>query len=228
MITGLIIARGGSKRIPKKNIKTFHGKPIIAYSIEAALKADIFEQVIVSTDSEEIAEVAKKYGAKVPFIRPASISDDDTPTASVISHSIEWYSENEQTPDSICCIYATAPFLQPKYLKKGYDLLQQTNCTSSFSVTTYAFPIARSLMLDDAGYIKMVSPEYEWTRSQDLPERYHDAGQFYWLDVQTFIQDPRLYSNKSIPVVIPRYLVQDIDTEEDWIQAEKMFLALDL
>jgi pseudaminic acid cytidylyltransferase len=228
MTTGLIIARGGSKRIPKKNIKTFHGKPIIAYSIEAALKADIFEQVIISTDSEEIAEVAKKYGAKVPFIRPASISDDDTPTASVISHAIEWYSENEQTPDSICCIYATAPFLQTEYLKKGYNLLQQTDCTSSFSATTYAFPIARSLMLDRAGYVKMVSPEYEWTRSQDLPERYHDAGQFYWLDVQTFIQDPRLYSDKSIPVIIPRYLVQDIDTEEDWIQAEKMFLALDL
>ena len=172
MTIGLIIARGGSKRIPKKNIKNFHGKPIISYSIEAAKKSGIFERIIVSTDSREIAAVANDYGAETPFIRPDDISDDLSTTASVISHAIDWLSIKKEEPENICCIYATAPFLQSEYLIEGYNNIINENCTSSFAVTTYSFPIQRSLEITQDGYIRMVFPENELTRSQDLIERY--------------------------------------------------------
>jgi len=228
MNAAIILARGGSKRIHKKNIKSFHGKPIIAYSIEAAKKTNVFDKVIVSTDSEEIAKTAKKYGAEVPFMRPKEISDDETPTAPVLVHAIDWLTNNSEKPSFVCCIYATAPFLKAKYLKRGFEFIQNKECTSSFSVTTYAFPIHRSLELTKQGHVRMVWPEFELTRSQDLPERYHDAGQFYWLDCDKFLHNPKMYTDNSIPVLLPRYLVQDIDTEEDWVQAEKMFTALNL
>ncbi|MDC3106756.1 pseudaminic acid cytidylyltransferase [SAR86 cluster bacterium] len=227
MNIAIILARGGSKRIPKKNIRNFHGNPIISYSIKEAIKSKLFEKIIVSTDSKEIKKVSENYGAEVPFLRPSHLSDDLTPTAPVIEHSLNWLNDNSFFPKFVCCIYATAPFLQKKYLKEGYDLMKDNKTFSAFSVTNFSFPIDRSLEMTKDGNIKFVWPNNALIRSQDLPERYHDAGQFYWLNTEKFKKNPKLQNSNSKPVIIPGYLVQDIDTEEDWIQAEKMFKAID-
>jgi pseudaminic acid cytidylyltransferase len=223
-IVAILPARGGSKRIPQKNIKDFLGKPIIAYSIETALKSDIFDKVIVSTDSDEIAEVAIQYGAEVPFIRPNEFSDDFTGTDEVIIHALKWLKANNgENFNYVCCIYSTAPFIQIEYLKKGLELLKKYNSTSAFSVTSYPYQILRSLKINSKGRIEMICPQYFDKRSQDLPEAYHDAGQFYWANVDKYLIEKRFFSKDSIPIVIPRYLVQDIDTLEDWELAEKLF-----
>jgi pseudaminic acid cytidylyltransferase len=221
----VIPARGGSKRIPKKNIKNFLGKPIIAYSIEVALKSNCFDQVIVSTDNNEIAEVAKEYGAEVPFSRPKEISGDFTGTNEVVKHTINWFLEQNIKIEYACCIYATAPFLQEKYLKKGFDMLKKHKASFSFSVTSFAFPIQRAIKIKD-DKVSMFYPEYLMTRSQDLEDTYHDAGQFYWGSSQSFLDDEIVFSEKSIPIILPRYLVQDIDTLEDWKRAELMYKAI--
>lgn len=226
MNLAIIPARGGSSRIPGKNIKNFAGKPIIAYSIEAAKASKVFDRIIVSTDSDEIAKVAIAYGAEIPFIRPKELSDDHTPTAPVIVHAIQWLKDRGQVFEFACCIYATAPFIQPEFIKEGYETIVRYNVTSVFSVTTYSFPIFRSLRITDEGNLAMFWPEYEMSRSQDLPEAYHDAGQFYWLKVDSFLKSGKVYTSDSMPVILPRYLVQDIDTPEDWITAEKMFKVL--
>ena len=228
MNVAIIPARGGSKRLPGKNIKHFLGKPIIAYSIEAALSLKLFDQVLVTTDSEEIAEVALEYSATVPFMRPPELSDDLTATAPVIEHAVRWLQDQGEDPIHACCIYATAPFVQSKYLAQGYELLKDTGCTTSYSVTSFSFPIFRASRIMKDGSLKMFWPEYETTRSQDLPEAYHDAGQFYWLNVKQFLSEKRLYTADSRPVILPRHLVQDIDTLEDWEQAEYMFKAMRL
>lgn len=227
-VVAIIPARGGSKRIPKKNVRPFAGRPMISYPIRAALDAGLFDKVIVSTDSEEIAEVARAQGADVPFLRPAELSDDRTATAPVLVHALAWL-EAEGTPaDYACCVYATAPFVRPSDLVEGLRILKAAKATTAFSVTTYAFPIFRSLKITDAGTLSMFWPEHRLTRSQDLPEAYHDAGQFYWMDVKRFIADPNLYSADARPIVLPRYLVQDIDTPEDWAMAEHMYHALQI
>ena len=223
-----IPARGGSKRIPNKNIKNFCGKPIISYSIQAAIKTVLFDKIVVSTDSHEIAEIAVKYGAEVPFIRPKELADDFVGTDEVIIHALNWLIEHGENVRYVCCIYATAPFIKPEYIKKGYESLIKEKATSAVSVTTYSYPIYRSLILDERGRLRMQWPEYIKTRSQDLPVVYHDAGQFYWADVKKYLSEKKLYSNDAIPVIIPRYLVQDIDTEEDWQRAELMYKALNL
>ncbi len=228
MNVAIIPARGGSKRLPGKNIKHFLGKPIIAYSIEAALSSKLFDQVLVTTDSEEIAEVARQYGATVPFMRPPELSDDLTPTAPVIEHAVRWLQDHGEDPTYACSIYATAPFIQSKYLAQGYELLKDTGCTTSYSVTSFPFPIFRASRIRKDGSLKMFWPEYELTRSQDLPEAYHDAGQFCWLNVKQFLSEKRLYTDDSRPVILPRHLVQDVDTLEDWVQAEYMFKAIRL
>ena len=222
----IIPARGGSKRITKKNIKNFCGKPIISYSIQAAIKTVLFDKIVVSTDSHEIAEIAVKYGAEVPFIRPKELADDFVGTDEVIIHALNWFIEHGENVRYVCCIYATAPFIKPEYIKKGYESLIKEKATSAVSVTTYSYPIYRSLILDERGRLRMQWPEYIKTRSQDLPVVYHDAGQFYWADVKKYLSEKKLYSNDAIPVIIPRYLVQDIDTEEDWQRAELMYKAL--
>jgi pseudaminic acid cytidylyltransferase len=226
MIAAIIPARSGSKRIPKKNIKNFMGKPMISYSINAARSAGVFDKIVVSTDSEEIARVAESYGAEVPFIRPAQLSDDYTGTDDVILHALNWFIEQDVKIDFVCCIYATAPFIRPEYIRKGLDILQKAGAISSFSVTTYPYTIFRSLKVDDAGKLKMFWPEYSKSRSQDLPEAFHDAGQFYWADVNKYLVEKRFFSNSAAPVIIPKYLVQDIDTMEDWERAENMFAAM--
>jgi N-acylneuraminate cytidylyltransferase len=226
MKIAVIPARGGSKRIPRKNIKSFCGKPMIAWSIEAALSSNIFDKVIVSTDDKEIADIALKYGAEVPFIRPAELSDDFTGTIPVIKHAIQWYQEKLQKVDTVCCIYATAPFIQGKYIVNGYDALVSSDADYVFSVTTYAFPIQRALQLNDEQRIQMYYPENFNTRSQDLEEVWHDAGQFYWGTNRAWLAGLPIFSSGSIPIVLPRYLVQDIDTIEDWKYAELMFKAM--
>ena len=226
MNIAIIPARGGSKRIPRKNIKAFHGKPMIAYSIEAALASGCFDKVIVSTDDTEIAEVAKKYGAEVPFLRPIDISDDYATTMDVMEHAIRWCKSEEWDIEAVCCLYATAPFVLPEDLQKGYELLRDTSVQFAFSATSFPFPIQRAIKLDEQGSVSMFSPENEQVRSQDLEEGYHDAGQFYWGQTSAFLNKLSIFSPHSKAVLLPRCRVQDIDTPEDWELAEKLFSIL--
>jgi len=225
-VIAIIPARGGSKRIPNKNIQSFAGQPIISYSIKAAQAADLFDRIVVSTDSEEIAEVAKTCGAEVPFIRPAELADDFTGTVPVLLHALNWLNEHKSAADYFCCIYATAPFVQPKHIINGFNLLKKRNATIAFSVTTFPYPIFRALKKGGDGRVEMFWPEYENSRSNDLPEAYHDAGQFYWGNTEKFIREKTLFSSNAVPVILSRCFVQDIDTPEDWETAEKMYLVL--
>jgi len=226
MRLAVIPARGGSKRIPRKNIKIFGGKPIIAWSIEAAIASELFDQVIVSTDDAEIATIAKVHGAEVPFMRPPELSDDYTVTSAVIAHAIEWYHTQGLMPELVCCIYATAPFLSVMDLQRGLTILTDTNLDFAFSATSYAFPIQRAIKLTKEGGVEMFQPEYLKMRSQDLLEAYHDAGQFYWGRQNAWMIEKSIFSIDSAPVILPRYRVQDIDTLEDWTRAELMFKTM--
>jgi pseudaminic acid cytidylyltransferase len=228
MRIAIIPARGGSKRIPRKNIRDFLGVPIIAYSIRAALDSTAFDKVVVSTDDEEIATVARAAGAEVPFLRPASLSDDHTGTNAVIKHALSWFSSRGETFEQACCIYATAPFIQVRYLREGLAKLESSGKSYAFSVTSFAFPIQRSVRINRHGTVEAMYPEFVATRSQDLEDAYHDAGQFYWGRTEAFLQDAAIFSPASVPVILPRYMVQDIDTLEDWHRAELMFKALEL
>ena len=226
MKLAIIPARGGSKRIPRKNIKLFCAKPMIAWSIEAALQSGCFDQVIVSTDDQEIAEVARHYGATVPFTRPEELSDDHTGTIPVIQHAIEWFNDQGQTVEHACCLYATAPFVTPEDIRRGFGTLNDSNCDYAFSVTSYAFPIQRAILLNTKGRVEMFNPEHFNTRSQDLEEAYHDAGQFYWGQAKAWLQGRMIFGPGSMPVALSRHRVQDIDTPEDWVRAEWLFKAM--
>lgn len=221
----IIPARGGSKRIPRKNIKVFCGKPMIAWSIEAALKSGCFEHVIVSTDDQEIAAVARKYGAEVPFIRPAELSDDHSGTTAVIKHAIQSLQRCGDKIDYACCIYATAPFVSVNDLRAAWQRINGSEHDYAFSVTSYAFPIQRAIRITEQGTVAMFNPEHFITRSQDLEEAWHDAGQFYWGKAEAWLQEKPLFSDGTVPVKLPRHRVQDIDTEEDWLRAEWLFKA---
>ena len=225
MVVAIIPARGGSKRIPRKNIKEFCGKPIIAYSIEAALESKLFKRVIVSTDDEEIAKIAKKYGAEVPFMRPKELSDDYTATIPVIAHAINEL-QKEVPIEIACCIYATAPFIQVQYLKEAYESLLKDSSSYSFSATSFPFPIQRAIKLNVKNEVEMFQPEHFNTRSQDLEEAYHDAGQFYFKNVNK-PSNEILFGKDSVPIILPRHLVQDIDTPEDFLRAELMYKVLE-
>lgn len=226
MKLAIIPARGGSKRIPRKNIKPFCGKPMIAWSIEAAMQSACFERVIVSTDDSEIAEVARQYGAEVPFMRPAELSDDHAGTIPVIRHAIEWCNQQGYSVEQACCLYATAPFVIADDLRRGLEILQDKRCNYAFSVTSYAFPIQRAIHIDRDGRVEMFSPEHFNTRSQDLKEAFHDAGQFYWGNAQAWLTGQVIFGQNSVPVILPRYRVQDIDTMEDWVRAEWLFKSM--
>lgn len=226
MRLAVIPARGGSKRIPRKNIKPFCGKPMIAWSIEAALASGCFDEIIVSTDDTEIADVGKTYGAHVPFMRPAELSDDHSGTVPVIRHSIQWYIDAGARPEHICCLYATAPFVTAEDIRTGLHTLEQSGGDYAFSVTSYAFPIQRAIRLTQEGRVEMLNPEYFNTRSQDLEEAFHDAGQFYWGRAEAWLQERIIFAPGSLPVLLPRHRVQDIDTPEDWTRAEWLFKAL--
>jgi N-acylneuraminate cytidylyltransferase len=222
----VIPARGGSKRIPRKNIKAFCGKPMIAYSIQAALESGCFYKVIVSTDDAEIADVAKSFGAEVPFTRPDELSNDYAGTILVIKHAIEWFEQHDETPSEVCCLYATAPFVQASALKRAYQQMMQADADYCFSVTRFAFPIQRAIKLNAKQRVEMFSPENFARRSQDLEEAYHDAGQFYWGKSQAWKAELAIFSECASPYILPRYLVQDIDTPEDWRRAELMYQVL--
>ena len=226
MKLAIIPARGGSKRIARKNIKLFCAKPMIAWSIEAALQSGCFDQVIVSTDDQEIAEVARQYGATVPFMRPAELSDDHTGTVPVIQHAIEWVNAQGQSVEQACCLYATAPFVSAEDINRGLDILNATQSDYAFSVTSYAFPIQRAIRLNGEGRVQMFNPEHFNTRSQDLEEAFHDAGQFYWGTADAWLQGRMIFGTGSVPVPLPRHRVQDIDTPEDWVRAEWLFKAM--
>lgn len=225
MKIAVIPARGGSKRIPGKNIRVFEGRPIIAYSIEAARACRLFDRVIVSTDSEEIATVAREWGAETPFLRPAELSDDHSGTDAVVKHAIAWLGERGHEVSHACCIYATAPFLQAVYLREGHDKLIASGKSFVFSVTTFPFPVQRALRLTEAGEVEALYPQSAATRSQDLEKAYHDAAQFYWGTARAFTQEEEMFSRVSLPLILPRYLVQDIDDEEDWRSAEFIYRA---
>jgi pseudaminic acid cytidylyltransferase len=225
MNLAVIPARGGSKRIPRKNIRDFCGKPIIAWSIEAAHASGCFDAVIVSTDDEEIAAIAREWGAETPFMRPSELADDFTETTPVMRHAIEWYAKNATAPELACCIYATAPFVSADDIRLGEKALRGTQYEYAFSVSRYPFPIQRAVRISLRGGVEMFNPEYFNTRSQDLEEAFHDAGQFYWGKSHSWVEGKPIFSIDSIPVILPQHRVQDIDTQEDWERAESMFLA---
>ena len=220
----IIPARGGSKRIPRKNIRDFCGLPMIAWSIQAAKESGCFERIVVSTDDEEIAETAERYGAEAPFRRCKILADDHTPTVTVVADAIERLNVVTQTP--VCCLYATAPFVTPDDLRAGLIRLEKTRAPFVLSVTTYAFPIQRALKRNSAGEVEMFYPAQMQTRSQDLEEAWHDAGQFYWGRAESWARNQGIFGPGAQSLVLPRHRVQDIDTEEDWLRAERMMSSL--
>jgi N-acylneuraminate cytidylyltransferase len=223
----VIPARGGSKRIPRKNIREFAGKPMIAWSIEAARASQCFDRLIVSTDDDEIADVARKFGAEVPFMRPAELSDDHTGTVPVIAHAVATLAEGGETTYIACCIYATAPFLQAEDLRRGLKVLDESGASYAFSVTRYPFPIQRAVRIKSGPRVEMFHPEHALTRSQDLEEAWHDAGQFYWGHAEAWLSGRPIMGPDAAPVPLPRDRVQDIDLPEDWERAQWMFRAMD-
>lgn len=220
----IIPARGGSKRIPRKNIREFCGKPMIAWSIEAARESDCFDRIVVSTEDAEISEVAKNLGAEVPFERPAELANDYAETVPVITHAIEELGLPAKA--AVCCLYATAPFVRPSDIQRGLEALQTTDADYAFSVTTYAFPIQRALRITETGRVTMLHPENAERRSQDLEEAWHDAGQFYWGTPEAWVAGKAPLTSDAVPVRMPRERVQDIDTIEDWRRAEWLFKAM--
>ncbi len=226
MRMAVIPARGGSKRIPRKNIMPFNGKPMIAWSIEAAKSSGLFDRVIVSTDDSEIAEVSRYLGAEVPFTRPEELSNDFAGTTEVIAHAAKWAIDPGMNLTSVCCIYATEPFIRIEDLKSGCEALDSGDCDYAFTVTDFSAPIFRSFKQTEQGGLEMFFPEHFSTRSQDLPLALHDAGQFYWGRPDAWIQGKCIFDNRSKPILIPRWRVQDIDTSEDWDRAEILAPAI--
>lgn len=215
----IITARGGSKRIPRKNIKEFCGKPIIAYSIESAIESGIFNEVMVSTDDEEIAEVARKYGAKVPFMRSEKAANDYATTTDVLMEVFEEYEKRGKQFDFACCIYPTAPFVTPEKLRGAQQLLKKENAQSVMPVVEFSFPPMRGMYIRDEK-VQYAYPEYAMTRSQDIETMYHDCGQFYFIKVEDFLREKKVVMKNTRAIVVNECEVQDIDTYEDWKLAE--------
>lgn len=221
----IIPARGGSKRIPRKNIKPFLGQPIIKYTIDAVLDSSCFDEIIVSTDDKEIAEISVKLGAKVPFMRSEETSSDFAMTADVIEEVLMEYRKRGREFDFCCCLYPTAPFISPEMLKKGLNILKDNNADSALPVVRFSYPIQRALKIED-GRLLMIWPENLNKRSQDLMPAYHDVGQFYWLNVKSFLEQKVLFGKFTVPIEVPESEVQDIDNEEDWKIAEMKYRIL--
>ena len=215
----IITARGGSKRIPGKNIKPFHGRPILAYSIEAALNAAIFDEVMVSTDDDQIAEAAKNFGAVVPFKRTAQTSDDHSTTAEVLTEVIMEYKKRQKNFEFACCIYPTAPFVTGEKLATAFEKLKALSADCVLPVTKFSFPIWRSFKMNGTK-VHYNWPEFALKRSQDLPPTYHDCGQFYFFNTEKFLQSKKLITDNTVGMEVPESEVQDIDNEEDWKIAE--------
>lgn len=220
----VIPARGGSQRIPRKNIKLLNGKPLIAYSIETALASGLFDKVIVSTDDQEIAAVAREWGAETPFTRPDELADHFTGTTPVMQHALRTLIEQGLEIDKACLIYATCPLLTAEDIHEGYQALSKTPL--SFSATTFDFPVQRALCVRD-GKLQPMYPEHIRKRSQDLEEAIHDAGQFYWGTVEQWLNKPSMFSAMATPIMLPRHRVQDLDTEEDWQRIQQLLALSD-
>ncbi|MDE6490111.1 MAG: pseudaminic acid cytidylyltransferase [Muribaculaceae bacterium] len=222
----IIPARGGSKRIPRKNVRSFMGKPVIAYSIEAALASGVFDEVMVSTDDDEIAEVACRYGASVPFMRSADTAGDYATTAAVIREVLQEYSDKGREFDAFACIYATAPFVTPDRLREAFDRIGHGGIDSAFTVVPFSYPVWRGLVDGAGGRVVMQWPEYRDSRSQDLTPVYHDAGQFYVSTVAGFDRNGSLWGDNTAAIVLSELEVQDLDTETDWALAEMKYRML--
>ncbi len=222
----VIPARGGSKRIPRKNIRMFAGRPMLAHSIQAARASGLFDRIVVSTDDEQIAAVAEAHGAEIPFLRPRALADDYTGTDAVVRHAIAWFQADGQPVSHTCCVYATAPFLRAGDIRAGYEKLIASGKSFVFAATRYVFPIQRSIRLNERGEVEALFPEHLFSRSQDLPPAYHDAGQFYWGTAQAYLDEEVIFSPASLIVELPHYRVRDIDTEDDWEEAELMYRLL--
>lgn len=220
MRVAIIPARGGSKRIPRKNIKDFFGKPMLVWTIEAAKKSKVFDRIIVSTDDDEISAIALSHGAEVPFKRPAELSDDHTATTAVIAQAIKFLSSEGECPESVCCLYATAPFIQHQDIINSLKIFEQGGWHYCFTAAEFSAPIFRSFKMNKNGGAEMLYPEYFQTRSQDLPVAFHDAGQFYWGTAKAWVNNEIVFSDKSYVYKIPSWRVQDIDTRDDWERAE--------
>lgn len=225
MNIAIILARGGSKRIPRKNIKPFAEKPMIAYAITAAKESGLFEQVVVSTDDEEIAAIAREWGAETPFSRPAELADDYTTTIPVVAHAIRACSNLGWSIENVCCIYPGVPFMQPEDLSGALKRLTESDADYCFPVTEFPSAIQRALKLGNDGKVQPFYPQYEKTRTQDLEKAYHDAGQFYWGRVSSWLDNASIHSG-GIGYVIPNWRVVDIDTPEDWKRAEIIFNSM--
>ena len=223
----VIPARGGSKRIPKKNIKNFCGQTMIARSIQAAKKSGCFDRIIVSTDDDEISKVALEYGAEIPFVRPKELSDDYTATVPVIKQAIQQLDKQGYVAKEVCCLYATAPFVRVADIIKGLKTLIELKVDYTFSATTFPYPIQRALRISQGKGVSMLFQDYESTRSQDIDEAYHDAGQFYWGTRSAWLNSKPVFGDNSAIIELPRDIVQDIDTQTDWEQAELKFRFLE-
>jgi pseudaminic acid cytidylyltransferase len=225
MMIAVIPARGGSTRIPHKNAKLFAGKPIIAYSIEAAQRSGIFDRIVVSTDSEEIADIARQFGAEVPFRRPAELARNEASVAEVVHHTIKWIEDRGDNIESACCISACAPLMRSEFIVKGLELLQRFDVDTVMSVAKYPHTIYRAFKENGDGTISLIFREHEFTNSNDLPCAFHDASQFYWLNVRRFLETKSILGEKMriMPVILPEYFVVDIDTLEDWERAELLY-----
>lgn len=225
MHIAIIPARGGSKRVPRKNIREFCGRPMIAWPIATALESGLFDHIIVSTDDMEIADVAHDAGAEVPFSRPLGLADDYTGTTDVIAHALSWAANVGWEVDAACCIYPTAAFILADDLRQAHQLLDQ-ECDYAFAAVRYGHPPQRGFMHSDGGGLRLVQPEYENTRTQDLPPIYHDAGQFYWGKAAAWMERLPLFGSRARFIDLPPWRAQDIDREEDWMMAELVFKAI--
>lgn len=223
MNLAIIPARGGSKRIKHKNIKKFNGKPIIYWTIKAAIKSKLFDRIVVSTDSKVIKKISKKFGAEVPFLRPKKLSGDSAGTVKVVKHAIQWFKKKNILFENVCCIYPTAPFISGRILKKGLKLLNKKKSSYVFTITSFPYSIEKALKVKQNGRITPVWKKNIFKRSQDFKVSYHDAGQMYWGKSDSFLKEKIIFSQKSFPLYLPRYLARDIDTLEDWKEAELLF-----
>ncbi len=224
MKVAIIPARGGSKRVPRKNIKSFLGKPMIAYSIEAVRASDVFDRIIVTTDDDEIGEVAVSLGVEVPFRRPVELSDDHALPGQAVAHAIDWLNQNACAPSRVCCVYATAPLISPDDIKNGLAICETGDWDYVFSATKFSYPIFRAFAVGAGGGLEMFSPNYYKTRSQDLPPAWHDAGQFYWGKPQAWLEGRPLFGARSTVIELPDWRVCDIDSDADWNRAEQLVM----
>ena len=229
MNLAVIPARGGSKRIPRKNVRPFDGKPILAYSVEAALRSGVVDRLVVSTDDPEIAEIARSFGAETPFVRPPELANDHVHIGAVLRHAVRWAIDAGSPPDFVCCLFATAPFLTPDAIRDGLERLRaDPGKLYAFGAAQFSFPIQRAVRIRPDGGVEPFRPECMSMRSQDLEPAYHDAGQFFWGRAEAVLSGTSIFSPRSIPVVIPPFRVQDIDSPEDWERAEYLHRALKL